>query len=308
MKVLFVTGWGRSGSTILDRLLGLMPAAFSAGEVRYVWDRGLLENRLCGCSIPFRECPVWSRALADFLALGREELTRLVELRDRLRVRHVWGRRSVAAGRRAPSAAVERYAEQLAQVYAGLERVTGSRIVVDSSKFPSHGYVLGLLPVDLYIVHLIRDPRAVAYSWGRKKVYEQGPEGPRYIPPHGPLRSSYYWLSWNLTAEYLWAAGAARARYYRLRYEDFVRRPAERLAEIAGMMGEPAPELPRGGAPVELRESHLVAGNPVRFQTGAVEVRPDEEWRRSMPAAQRLLVTASTWPLLLRYGYGRRGS
>lgn len=57
---------------------------------------------------------------------------------------------------------------------------------------------------------------------------------------------------------------------------------------------------------IDLATDHAVSGNPLRFQRGRLELRVDEDRRRSMPRCQRLVVTVITWPLLLRYGYWRR--
>ena len=47
--------------------------------------------------------------------------------------------------------------------------------------------------------------------------------------------------------------------------------------------------------------------HPVRFRTGTVELRPDEERKAKMSGADKNLVTALTAPLLLKYGYlGRK--
>jgi hypothetical protein len=54
VRVLYIGGWGRSGSTLLDLILGQAPGVFSAGEVREIWQSGLVENRPCGCERPFR--------------------------------------------------------------------------------------------------------------------------------------------------------------------------------------------------------------------------------------------------------------
>ena len=64
-RVLYIAGTGRSGSTLLANILGEVDGVFAAGEVRYLWQRGLTERRLCGCGVPVRECPVWSRVLAE---------------------------------------------------------------------------------------------------------------------------------------------------------------------------------------------------------------------------------------------------
>ena len=53
IKILNITGWGRSGSTILGSILGEIEGFFYAGEIRNIWNRVLLENRLCGCGVPF---------------------------------------------------------------------------------------------------------------------------------------------------------------------------------------------------------------------------------------------------------------
>jgi hypothetical protein len=49
-----------------------------------------------------------------------------------------------------------------------------------------------------------------------------------------------------------------------------------------------------------------VSGNPNRFETGAVQLRPDVEWVGRLGRSHRALVTAVTWPLLLRYRYPLR--
>src|SRR3989442_14068903 len=60
LRVLYIGGWGRSGSTLLDRMLGQVPGFFSLGEVREIWQSGLTENRPCGCGAPFPDCVLWT--------------------------------------------------------------------------------------------------------------------------------------------------------------------------------------------------------------------------------------------------------
>lgn len=49
VRVLSIVGYTRSGSTLLDSILGELDGVFSAGELHYLWERGLLEHRTCGC-------------------------------------------------------------------------------------------------------------------------------------------------------------------------------------------------------------------------------------------------------------------
>ena len=70
VKVLYIAGSGRSGSTILDRILGQLDGFFSVGELCNLWDRGLLAHRKCGCGVPVDQCPTWTGILAT--GFGRQ--------------------------------------------------------------------------------------------------------------------------------------------------------------------------------------------------------------------------------------------
>ncbi len=60
VKILFLAGWQRSGSTLLHRVLGQIDRVFPAGELWHIWQQGLLEYRLCGCGSRFQDCPFWA--------------------------------------------------------------------------------------------------------------------------------------------------------------------------------------------------------------------------------------------------------
>lgn len=90
----------------------------------------------------------------------------------------------------------------------------------------------------------------------------------------------------------------------RLRYEDFVEEPRRIVKGILGMLREDTHRLPFAGERgVELGVSHTVAGNPNRFRSGLVQLRPDDEWASRMRPRDRALATLLTLPLLVRYGY-----
>ena len=69
VDVVYVSGFGRSGSTIVEGLLQSRYAATGLGEIFFLWERGALRNELCGCGLRFRQCPFWTEVLRD--AFGR---------------------------------------------------------------------------------------------------------------------------------------------------------------------------------------------------------------------------------------------
>jgi hypothetical protein len=307
-KVLYVIGWGRSGSTILDNLLGELDGFFSVGELTYFWERGLIEERRCGCGEPLRRCPVWSRVLEE--ALGDPASPQvdphdaLRWQREAVRVRHTWKLLRQPPGAASGDGALDSYTKATLRIYRAVADVTGARVIVDSSKRPSDGALLRLLPgVVPFYVHLVRDPRAVAYSWNRPKK-QLDRDDPADMKGHSPARSTLSWLGWNLAAE------ALRRRHPReqsllVRYEDFVAQPRKTLETIAEFVGEHPARFPIEGARTALlAPNHTVSGNPSRFLTGKVELREDTDWLTRQSPVDRLLVTGVAAPLLRRYAYG----
>jgi hypothetical protein len=224
--------------------------------------------------------------------------------RDAARIRHTW--RLLGHDDAPPGTPLRAYADVMSRFYRALAHVTGARVIVDSSKRPSDGAVMRLVPgVDVHYVQLVRDPRAVAYSWRRRKVQPDKAQ-PADLVPHGPVDSTLHWTGWNLAAEALRRRHPADKSLL-LRYEDFVARPRAALAAMARLVGEDPTDMPlEGERTARLSVNHTVSGNPSRFTTGAVELRRDDEWVTHQRRGDRVISTALALPLLGRYRYALR--
>ena len=64
LNLLVVVGTTRSGSTLLDVLLGDTPSLFVGGEPHMIWERGYLKGQPCSCGEPIRRCEFWSEVMA----------------------------------------------------------------------------------------------------------------------------------------------------------------------------------------------------------------------------------------------------
>lgn len=297
--ILYIAGWGRSGSTLLDQILGQVDGWFSCGELHFAW-----WNFSCGCGVPVRECDFWApvleRALEGQVVRGSEELIRIQNAHlgaSPAELIHIRRARFSSA-----SSPHHDYADALVRLYDAIGDAAGASVIVDSSKLATDAYLLSMLTnVDLYLVHLVRDPRATAHSWGRVKLKD--PSDPdSYFGRLGPARSSTYWLRRNAVIEALLRPRLG-GRYLRLRYEDFIADPHAAVRSILALVGESRQPPFVGPREVELRPNHTVAGNPRRFATGSCVIRPDDEWRNALSGRQRLLATMPAAPLMPRYGY-----
>src|SRR5438552_555935 len=59
LRVLYVGGAGRSGSTLLGLLLGKLPGFTFHGELRWLWHSVRAHDELCSCREPYPSCPFW---------------------------------------------------------------------------------------------------------------------------------------------------------------------------------------------------------------------------------------------------------
>lgn len=303
IKVLYVAGLGRSGSTLLGNVLGQVDGFVSVGELRSIWEYGLILNKVCVCGVPFRECEMWRAVLDEaFGTTSRVDSRKMIQLRERwARTKHI-PLMLAPPGRWLVRWRLAEYLDNLGRLYRAVQTTTGSRVIVDTSKFPSYGFALGMVPsVDLYVIHLVRDPRAVAYSWMRERLHPD-PENPEYMPRHSPAVSSLRWIARNLATEALWRRSPER--YLMLRYEDFAAEPQKTIGRVLELVQEERAALPHVAEhEVKLGVNHNIWGNPSRFEIGTVKIHPDKEWASRIKPGDERLVSLLTFPLLVRYGY-----
>lgn len=189
MKIIAISGSGRSGSTLLSLLLSQHESVFNLGQLRHL-GKAYADDEACTCGQSLQGCPVYSRVVPGT------------------------GEKSDALARR-----LERLAE-----------VTGAGTFVDSSKAPAFARSLSQVPgVDLYLLNLVRDPRAVACSWYRRK---------RSVS--GVIRNSRDWPRRQRELE-AWQTELGE-RFMQVRYEDLATNPMDTIAAISNWADIPVPD------------------------------------------------------------------
>ncbi len=304
VKVLYLSGWGRSGSTILSNILNEVEGFFHIGELRFIWENGLLRKRLCGCQRTLDTCEVW-RSVFERAFGGIEQVDPRAMIRQRDRAPHnravlkeLLGFRSI------PWDEYQAHLEVLARLYQSIQAVTGCTVILDSSKVPAHGYLLGQVSgLDVYYLHLVRDARATAFSWQRKVRRRDGARQEGFIMKQRTFfENAKHWMLCNTISELI--GRRYPNRYLRVRYEDFVRHPAQTVKKLVDFARSTAEQLPfKTSHEVSLGTNHTVWGNPSRNMRGPVQIQWDDAWKTQMNRLDWWGTSALTWPLLWHYGY-----
>lgn len=304
MKVLYIVGVGRSGSTLLERMLGAVPGSVNAGELNAIFSRVASENQLCGCGEPFSQCPFWT-AVGDRAFGGWSSVTRrMTALQPRvIRQRHV-PQLVTGLARAGYRRELDEYLDVHHRLYHAIAAVSGADVVVDASKSTAQLFALRRIAgLDLRVLNLVRDSRGVAHSWSKADIRKPQSADGDVMGTYPPHRLAVLWATLQLESAFLRAAAPHGGQ---VRYEDLVDHPRSALERALCQLGLPptAGGLDHvGERSVTLGPSHGVAGSRTRFTEGRIELRLDDAWRSALARGPRRMVTAVTLPQLLGYGY-----
>lgn len=306
LRILYVAGVPRTGSTVLGELLGSIPGVIFVGELNFFWRR-FARAEVCSCGQPLPDCSFWSMVVREaYGGMADGQAGRLAELE-----RHVLRRQFALTLAPAawPVPGTSRAGQMLAEralLYRAIGRLTGGSWIVDGGKEPIFGALLARADAGaVATVHLVRDPRGVAYSW--QKMIPSDSE-PGNMPRKAAAKTAVDWVLQNLLVQ----LGLQRLStvYVRVRYEDLVSRPEHVLDQISlatGLANTATATAHHVASPVA-GGRHLVAGNPGvrRAAASGLQLRPDEAWRTRLPLREQRLVTAVCGVLMTAYGYPLR--
>ncbi len=301
IKIIAISGTGRTGSTLFALLLSQQAGVFNLGQLRDLW-WAYGEAAPCSCQNPLTSCPVHRPAMTEVfgpdVSQGLKQMdegTRAF-IQDAKSLRH-WD----SAETRHSLRDRHRYlVDTLGKTLTAFVRTTGCHTFIDASKAPEMALAFSLVEgVDLKVLNLVRDPRAVVSSWHKKTKQ---------------FRTAISFAAqWALRQRQLeqWAP-ALSADFLRVRYEDFAARPQDTLNAISAWAGMPlADDLFVSPDEVSLSwgRQHLYPRANERLlaerQTQVI-IQPSDGWRGSGNLPLHLIALAFSAPQGWRYVFDKR--
>ncbi|MFT5200182.1 MAG: hypothetical protein ACI87O_002857 [Planctomycetota bacterium] len=179
----------------------------------------------------------------------------------------------------------------------------GADVLVASSKSPERALALSRTAcVDLFLLHLVRDGRGMAWSL-KKKAARNIAEGVAPKQHHSSVRRSA--VAWSLVNQMVLrvARHLPPERRMILLYEAYSTDLEGSLKPLVDFMGAGVLDVARRASAGEgLEQGHAIAGNRLRLG-GPIRLKPDTEWRENLGAPDRRRVEQLSKPLLRRFGY-----
>jgi hypothetical protein len=275
VNVVYVLSDGRSGSTLLDMMISTHPEVVGVGEMkmfhRYV--PRSVERKRCTCGEELQECALWGKALAD--------LTHDYDL---------------------PLHSEKGFEQRNYDLLSSVAHSAEASWVCDSSKDAGRlDLLLQSSMFNVQIIHLARDPRAVAYSnvRKRKRVLARGGNVLDAWRKYNYFRSIMTWRRNNpgYVKRY-----SSNMNYMLIRYEDIVERPAASVSRIWERMGlemDVDPLVNIG------KDCHNIGGNHVRREN-EIAIKKDEAYIIDIPRITWWLSSLLIRDALSEFGYSMR--
>lgn len=299
-QIIYIGGYGRSGSTVLDIALGNEPGVTSLGEIANLFPLlATADTPTCSCGCDVHDCRFWGTVLD---ALGHQELN---DWQEMARVqRYVEGRKGLRAlltgqfGEQGVYAENARaYTRQMTRLFEAIMSTSNHSVFVDSSKTTrltiNRALALQeLCQFDVSFIHLVRDGRAVMWSGAKGSNRQLATRRPAVSALRG-YKTAASWTATNLVTLCL----SRRLRNYQIvHYEDFVAFPAHTLDRLGASfqldLGQLRHKLE---SRQDLAVGHLIAGNRVA-RTEVIQLRPDHDWRKKLSRTNRLIYWLLAWP------------
>lgn len=302
-KVLFLGGYGRSGSTITDLLLSQVPGVAVLGEIRHLFSRVTIDDELCNCGTPLLDCSFWTKVLQTAFPDGYDQSDLDQAMRAINRLSALPQIIYPALRTKKMQRHLDLYTNAFAAVFGAFAEVSGATVIVDSSKYPLHGMALSTRPdlFDMSTMLLVRDARAVTSSWETPKIRPEIHWEKREMPKHNAVRSAVAWNLSNLLTHVIKRYGKP---FKVLRYEDFVDSPLSELRDIISFAGGKEVDISEDIFAInKIQQYHKVAGNPLGLSGKRLEIKNDEKWKKRMSKSKQFLVKVICYRQMKKYNY-----
>ena len=303
IKVLYIVGGERSGSTLVDTVLGNHPDIVGVGELGQIVKLGYKEKERCSCGKVLDNCEFFEQVKAMYFArTGDSDFEYYERLRVKYESKRAWPKLLFGLVR---SSEVDDYCARTRAILESISKVSGRSIVLDSSKKFSRLVALSFCrEIEIVPIHLVRHCCGFVYSTKKSQLRTGFADKTVVVKPKLTVVAA---LHWNVV-NWLSLASLAFLRVFRgqrqwlfVSYEAFCDDPEKSLMDIGSAIDLDMTSLARragGGETFDIL--HKVGGNLMKYNQ-TLTIRFDDAWKRELPKTTRFATWFFSWPLMFFY-------
>lgn len=295
-NIIYIAGYGRSGSTLLERILSSNKKIFGTGELSNLLQLiNSDETSFCSCGEEVCQCKFWSDIIQEICK--EYDVNKLKELQYRLEsVINITGNQE------------KLHTDFVRVLFKKIFQNVSSEVeyIIDSSKTARKSFFRPIIFskinfLNIKVIHLVRDGRGCMWSnlKGSNRKMEKG------VDPHLPFAALRTAISWPLanTSPHIFRMFSSSENYHRVKYEDFVEQPNKVLSDLGEFLNiDFSEQIEMLKNKREIPLGHQLSGNRLRKKKKII-LQKDVEWKDKLSVRHKLLFWLLDWPFALLYDY-----
>jgi hypothetical protein len=297
-SVVFISGSGRSGTTIVDRILGTIPEAVTVSQLYHIIFDLYHEEVICSCGNQTGKCEFWTLVIKK-LSLSKENIKKITRIHEEINHSRYFFNILFGTLSNKKKVELKYYLKWLETLYDTIFEITKKNIIIDSSKVPSH--ILLLSKINKYNIsdlHIIRHPSGVVKSWQKNKY---DPSKKKFMNTHSTHKILFNWIIRNSLSNIL----KYLMPYKRYNYEKIIDNPDYIFNQVLkNFKIKTNFTFNIKNKSILLESNHTLSGNPHRFHTGKINLIKDESWKKEISLFKRIYIFIFLLPLMVKYKYG----
>ena len=298
-KIVYVGGYGRSGSTLLCAVLGGSGQAVPVGELKAIFAY-YHQARICSCGENLEACEYWGEIVQEFLSenpdITLDEASRVTETIENynnwltLRYRNTEEEKKY-----------QRIWQSIIDIVCAK---SGCNYIIDASKSSTiacnrAAALAGF--VDVELIHLVRDPRAVMASMLSAQKRRMQKHGIRPVAFRG-LRTLVSWSFTNIYIHMISFFGIKKVKA-RVSYEELTNNPKKTIELIDQAVDIDCSHVIENiEKSIPFDAGHIFSGDLLRMK-GEYQISAfSPKWRNQLNGIQHGMVWL-TYPIARYYGF-----
>ena len=224
-KIIYIAGYGRSGSTLLERVLNCNKKLFALGEITNLLSLINDKDSLCSCGKHLYQCDFWSKIIGNIKNL---DISKLERLQSNFQSVNGYIKYNFIKSYDKDNV----YRKFLVQLFNIIMENVPEEVeyIIDSSKTSRNNFFRSIILsklafLNVKVIHLVRDGRGCMWS-NLKDSNKKMERGVNAYRPFAAFRTAVSWPMANVSA-HIFQIISSKKDYCRIRYEDFIDHPNE---------------------------------------------------------------------------------
>jgi hypothetical protein len=284
LKIIYLFGAGRSGTTAIATFLGGHQKIKTLGEMHQFYDH-LRDKKNCSCGESLLNCEFWSNIVLNLPEKIQDEPNEFQKLSDKLEYHSSIPKHFTNT---VDKKVLLEYLKNQELIFNEIAKNCPAEYYLDSAKYIGRNLSLRKSKnLSIKSIYVVRDVRGVINSFSKSVQSSRK-----------PLSTIFYYLSVNAVAEIVYLF-SSKKNVIKIKYEDFTAYPEKTLLKLSEFLAMDFSELiSKINKDESFEIGHIIGGNRLKNDK-KITLKNDNQWVSSQSRISQIFYYFAALPFML---------